>query len=283
MRSLGALDAQVIVQGVDRPNIGFVRLPVPEPQRAQIIADLLRADLPGKVMIFVPSIRKGEELQANLKALGHELPFYHGQIQPPHKREALQKRFTGDLKPNISQIICTNAFGMGLDVPNVRMVIHYQQPASVEDYLQEFGRAGRDGKPSLAVLLTGNRDTGLLKFMAEKGVEAAKLSPEDASKRLKIKIEGIETMQAMALARSQCMRRSLLMYFEGSKARKRPSLALRIVTWLYASRIKIERIQYCCDHCNKVSATNVRAVVASVLEAEKRDGVDGYAQANGLF
>jgi len=82
------------------------------------------------------------------------------------------------------------------------MVIHYQQPASVEDYLQEFGRAGRDGKPSLAVLLTGADDTGLLKFMARKTVEAAKLTPEDASKRLKTKIESIEAMQAMALAKT---------------------------------------------------------------------------------
>jgi superfamily II DNA helicase RecQ len=177
------------VHGVDRPNIGFMRLQVPEAHRARVISDLLAPLVAGKVMIFVPSIRKGDELQAKLKSLGHDLPFYQGQIQPPHKRETLQKRFTGELKPEVSQIICTNAFGMGLDVPNVRMVIHYQQPASAEDYLQEFGRAGRDGKPSLAVLLAGDDDTGLLKFMARKTVEAAKLTPEDASKRLKSKIE----------------------------------------------------------------------------------------------
>jgi ATP-dependent DNA helicase RecQ len=189
IKSLDIPDAQVIVHGVDRPNIGFMRLQVPEAHRARVISDLLAPLVAGKVMIFVPSIRKGDELQAKLKSLGHDLPFYHGQIQPPHKRETLQKRFTGELKPEVSQIICTNAFGMGLDVPNVRMVIHYQQPASAEDYLQEFGRAGRDGKPSLAVLLAGDDDTGLLKFMARKTVEAAKLTPEDASKRLKSKIE----------------------------------------------------------------------------------------------
>jgi ATP-dependent DNA helicase RecQ len=195
------------------------------------------------------------------------LPFYHGQIQPPHEREALQKRFTDELKPNISQIICTNAFGMGLNIPNVRMVIHYQQPASVEDYLQEFGRAGRDGRPGLAVLLTGDDDTGLLKFMARKTVDGAKLRQADASKRLKTKIESIETMQAMALAKRQCMRRSLLKYFEGGLAKERPSLALRIVTWLYVSRTKTDRLRYCCDHCNNVSATNFRAIAVSVLKA----------------
>jgi ATP-dependent DNA helicase RecQ len=91
IKSLDIPDAQVIVHGVDRPNIGFMRLQVPEPHRARVISDLLPGVL-GKVMIFVPSIRKGDELQAKLKSLGHDLPFYHGQIQPPHKRETLQLR-----------------------------------------------------------------------------------------------------------------------------------------------------------------------------------------------
>jgi hypothetical protein len=74
-------------------------------------------------------------------------------------------------------------------------------------------------------------------------------------------------MQAMALAKRQCMRRSLLKYFEGGSAKKRPSLALKIVTWLYASRTKIDRIRYCCDYCNKVSATNFRAIAVNSLRA----------------
>jgi ATP-dependent DNA helicase RecQ len=156
---------------------------------------------------------------------------------------------------------------MGLDAPNVHLIVHYQQPASVEDYLQEFGRAGRDGKPSLAVLLAGDDDTGLLKFMARRTVESAKLPPAEAGHRLKAKFESIETMQAMALASRQCMRRSLLKYFEGGVTKKHPSLALRIVTWLYVSRSKTERTRYCCDYCNKVSATNFRAIAASVLKA----------------
>ena len=74
-------------------------------------------------------------------------------------------------------------------------------------------------------------------------------------------------MEAMAQAKGQCMRHSLLKYFEGGAAKKRPSLALKIVTWLYASRTKVDLIRYCCDHCNKVSATNFQAIAINVLKA----------------
>ncbi len=71
-----------------------------------------------------------------------------------NERDTIIGRFTGRIEPAVSAVICTNAFGMGIDMPDVRLVIHWQHPASSEDYLQEFGRAGRDGKPAVAVLFT---------------------------------------------------------------------------------------------------------------------------------
>lgn len=94
------------------------------------------------------------------------------------------KRFVGDSRPEVERVICTSAFGMGLDIPNVRMVIHWQHPSSIEDYLQEFGRAGRDGKASVAVLFhdrsNARRDIGLLQFMADRAVRNARLSAAEA-------------------------------------------------------------------------------------------------------
>src|SRR5205823_12233605 len=104
---------------------------------------------------------------------GFDVPFFHSKLGTPNDRDMLLGRFTGRLEPAANVVICTNAFGMGLDLPNVRLVVHWQHPASVEDYLQEFGRAGRDGAPSVAILFTGMKDEGLLRFMAEKTVESA--------------------------------------------------------------------------------------------------------------
>lgn len=131
-------------------------------------------------MVFVPSTKVGEELQASLRTLGLEVPLYHSRLENAWERQELVKRFLGQSRPTVDQIICTNAFGMGLDVPNVRLVIHWQQSASVEDQLQEFGRAGRDGKPSVAVMFHNGssigRDISRLRFMAKKTVGSAKVS-----------------------------------------------------------------------------------------------------------
>ena len=96
-------------------------------------------------------------MQEALRAAGVDIPFYHSRLGTPWERQELVKRFLGQSLPVVDHIICTNAFGMGLDVPNVRLVIHWQQSASTEDMLQEFGRAGRDGKPSLSVIFHDGR------------------------------------------------------------------------------------------------------------------------------
>jgi ATP-dependent DNA helicase RecQ len=156
LASMGIEDAVVFVRDVDRPNIALVRKRCAADQRSEEIASLLRLpQLRGqKAMIFVPSTKVGVDLQSELNEKGLDIPFYHSKLGTAWERQELVKRFLGQSRPSVDQIICTNAFGMGLDVPNVRLVIHWQQSASVEDQLQEFGRAGRDGKPSVAVCST---------------------------------------------------------------------------------------------------------------------------------
>lgn len=264
LASLGASDAKVFLRGVDRPNIAFLRVSVSEARRPAIILELLGLLRGGRTMIFVPTIKKGNALREALASLGQEIPFYHSQLSDSWERETLTKRFLGEMKPEIPVVICTNAFGMGLDIPNVRLVIHWQQPASVEDYLQEFGRAGRDGKAALAVLFTDSADIGLLRFMAKKTVEQAKLSPKDADVALTAKHDAIERMRALATS-SDCFRRRLVDHFEERKRAPRRTLGRRLVEWIFSTNQKVAKSAVCCDACAGRSTSDYRRFSATAL------------------
>lgn len=256
LKSLGIEDAEIFVRDVDRPNIALLRWRCAADQRAGEIASLLR--LPQlqrqKGMVFVPSTKVGEELQAALRNLGLEVPLYHSKLANAWERQELVKRFLGQSRPPVDQIICTNAFGMGLDVPNVRLVIHWQQSASIEDQLQEFGRAGRDGKPSVAVMFHNGssvgRDISRLRFMAEKTVESAQISALDREHMLEQRYHQIDQVTEMMKTRS-CMRTAISEYFQGPKTTRRPSLSVWILDWAFGTRTKSRRFPACCDHCDK--------------------------------
>jgi ATP-dependent DNA helicase RecQ len=134
LASLGVSEARVFVRDVDRPNISLIRWKASTAERPQIIAHLCRLHLPngGKVMIFVPTRKIGEALQRCLREQRLETPFYHSHLASAWEREQLVKRFVGESRPMVDRIICTSAFGMGLDVSDVRMVV---QLGFVQDVL----------------------------------------------------------------------------------------------------------------------------------------------------
>jgi ATP-dependent DNA helicase RecQ len=254
LTSLGVCDARVFVRGVDRPNISLLRWEAHAGQRPKIISQLCRTQMSdgSKVMIFVPTRKIGEALQDYLRDQGLETPFYHSQLASAWEREQLIKRFVGESRPLVDRIICTSAFGMGLDVPNVRLVVHWQHPLSVEDYLQEFGRAGRDGQPSVAVLLHTSRhtsnDIGLLKFMAARASENARLDASSQTAALIHKHQQIESI-ARLVGQESCFRQALISYFTGSEKASRRSLSTRLVEWVFAESAKRQKKVACCDAC----------------------------------
>lgn len=269
--SLGAEDAEVFVSGVDRPNITLLRWAVAEDARAARIAELLALPLEpgGKAMVFVPSARVGEDLQAALRVLGMDVPIYHSKLGRPFEREQLVKRFTNQSEPVIDRIIATSAFGMGIDVPSLRLVIHWQAPASVEDLMQELGRAGRDGRQSVAVAMHDNaaegRDVKRLRFMADlSGRDQEAPDPAARANRMR------KIAQVSAMMRHEgCYRAQLVDYF-GGRERARRSLAVRILEWLFSSRSRVRRTSHCCDFCDREEIGSEVAYAAAVMKVEAR-------------
>ena len=169
-RRLGLRDPVKVATGFDRPNLSFaVARPAPHEKRPLIARALGAADaLPA---IVYASTRAGsEEIATTLTAeLGEEALAYHAGLDRG-TRAAVQRRFLAD---EARVIVATNAFGMGVDKPNVRTVVHAGTPSSLEAYYQEAGRGGRDGRPARALLLAENRDKALhVHFIKREEVDA---------------------------------------------------------------------------------------------------------------
>ncbi len=208
--------------------------------------------------------------------MGRELPFFHAKFGTATDRDTLLGRFTGRLEPPARAVICTNAFGMGLDVPDVRLVVHWQHPASVEDYLQEFGRAGRDGNPSIALLFTGKGDEGLLEFMARKTSDLAGPDEESRASALAAKLAAIREVRRIATARGGCVRDQIAAYFGDTPTPRRRNLSMRIVEWVMSRSTRQRQTPCCCDRCNGVDTGDpgaVRAWAKSVFASPQPTGL----------
>jgi ATP-dependent DNA helicase RecQ len=115
----------------------------------------------GPGIIYAGTRKKSQELAAELMELGISASYYHGGMEHQDRVFVQQQFQNGEL----DWVCSTNAFGMGVHIPNIRHVIHFQMPTSVEGYVQEVGRAGRDGHAALATLLYAEGDEGLLQSL----------------------------------------------------------------------------------------------------------------------
>src|ERR1700728_2424627 len=155
---LGIPNVKPIVKGFDRPNLQYVvKRAENEAGKLKQLKELFeRGELEQTGIVYTATIKNALEVQKYLQdELGLPAAVYHSKLQK-HDRTAVHELF---MQEAIRAVVATNAFGLGIDKPNIRFVVHYDLPGSVEAYTQEAGRAGRDGKPSKCILIYRMSDT----------------------------------------------------------------------------------------------------------------------------
>jgi ATP-dependent DNA helicase RecQ len=242
-KTLNMLDAQVFKSSFNRANLYYEVLP--KGSKAQTMKDLIsfinkRKGKSG--IVYCLSRKKTEEVSEILQANGINALPYHAGLDAK-TRAGNQDKF---LMEDADVICATIAFGMGIDKPDVRFVIHYDVPKSLEGYYQETGRAGRDGMDGDCVLFFNPKDTEKLeKFLKDKPVAEREIGTQLISE------------MAFFAESSQCRRKSLLHYF--------------------GENFDAEKCDKMCDNCRSPRETEeaTEALVAALKTIQFTDGKVG--------
>lgn len=195
---LGLKQPNIFVTGFDRPNLYFSVLR--GEVKDKFVIDYVKKHQDEAGIIYVGTRKDVDALQVLLEIKGIKAGRYHAGMTD-EERNQMQEDFLYD---NLSVMVATNAFGMGIDKPNVCYVIHYNMPKNMEAYYQEAGRAGRDGLSGNCILLYSPQDTQLQKFLISKSTES-EVRQQLEYKRLQSMVDYCHT--------PQCLRAFILHYF----------------------------------------------------------------------
>ncbi|MEN3306465.1 MAG: ATP-dependent helicase RecQ [Micromonosporaceae bacterium] len=159
-RWLGLRKPRLVMAGLDRPNLvlSAVHCPTGEHRWQRLLAALEQLSVPG--IVYTPTRKGAAELAGRLTEAGFPARAYHGGMAAGERT----RRHEDFLDDRVPIMVATSAFGMGIDKPNIRWVVHVALPDSPDSYLQEIGRAGRDGGPAQAVLLYRPEDIALQRY-----------------------------------------------------------------------------------------------------------------------
>ncbi|KAH7163091.1 hypothetical protein B0J13DRAFT_537798 [Dactylonectria estremocensis] len=201
--NLGMPNCKTFSQSFNRPNLYYEVLPKGSNSSAtESIADLIRSKYSAlSGIVYTISRKQAEDVAEKLTNHGITARHYHAGIDPQEKVEVQTSWQKGDVKV----VVATIAFGMGIDKPDVRFVVHHGLPKSLEGYYQETGRAGRDGKPSDCILFYGKGDIRVLKKLIADG--------DGNNEQKERQMVMLNRVTAFCDNKSDCRRTEVLRYF----------------------------------------------------------------------
>ncbi len=235
------------VHGFYRPNLYFQVEKCEEDDKYSFLHSAIKKFPTGRIIVYCGTRKTTEEVAARAAQDFSGVGFYHAGL-PSAQRTSIQKCYSnGELRI----LVATNAFGMGIDQPNVRLVVHYNMPANLDALSQEMGRAGRDGENSTCLLLHSGKDKGLQSFF---------IQSSDAPEAIKsLRWRNLDT---------------LLNYADGGECRH-----AEILTY-YRDAQRLQRCGHC-DSCDSASERRVRSETPTSISVlvEKTARIAGKAKA----
>lgn len=200
------IDPVFFQSSFDRPNLYYETITTNH--KKEFLLDFLHKHNTACGIIYTLTRKKAEEIFQMLLELNYKVSLYHGGLDEKI-RATYQDNFLGN-QSNI--MVCTNSFGMGIDKSNIRFIINYDLPESIEDLTQQQGRCSRDGKPGICILLFNESDLYINEYFINQVEDNLNLTKEEVKKLKKIKRQKLRDVINYATTR-KCLHQYLVTYF----------------------------------------------------------------------